>query len=167
DLVRPEGGVHRARPVVRIQHVVQRARVRVPEPGAEGAQAVREGARPALGVRGGDGERVEPQGLHLDRLADARRDHVIADARVHPGERGPRLPAASSPSRSRRIPGRAPAAYPSTIASTADRSTRRSPDDAGRPAAAAAVRYSWTTITYQSGASTLDVPSETAPAPSR
>jgi hypothetical protein len=91
DLVGPEGRVHRARPVVGIHHVVQRACLRVPEPRAEGAQAVRQRRRPALGVRGGDGERVEPQGLHLDRLADARRDDVIADARVHPGECRARL----------------------------------------------------------------------------
>ena len=36
-----------------------------------------------------DAQRVEPEGLHLDRFADARRDHAVADLRVHPGELHP------------------------------------------------------------------------------
>ena len=34
--------------------------------------------------RAGDRERVDPQRLDLDRLADPRRDHAVADLRVHP-----------------------------------------------------------------------------------
>src|SRR5262245_24106278 len=31
-------------------------------------------------------ERVIPEGVDLDRLANARRDYPIADLRIHPGE---------------------------------------------------------------------------------
>ena len=40
---------------------------------------------------GEGGERVEPQRVHLDGLADAWRDHVVADLRVHPRELHARL----------------------------------------------------------------------------
>jgi hypothetical protein len=41
---------------------------------------------PVPGDAAPDPERVDPKRLHLDRLADARRDHPVADLGVHPGE---------------------------------------------------------------------------------
>ena len=37
------------------------------------------------------GQRVEPERVDLDRLANPRRDHPIADLGVHPGELHARL----------------------------------------------------------------------------
>ncbi len=50
---------------------------RLPEPWRA---SVREGAAEAFG----DAQRIDPQRLDLDRLADARRDHPVAHLRVHP-----------------------------------------------------------------------------------
>ena len=46
-----------------------------------------------------DGQRVDPQRLHLDRLADARRDHPVAHLGVHPGQLHARLAAGDQPVR--------------------------------------------------------------------
>src|SRR5439155_14696951 len=58
---------------------------------AEGGEAAVERLAPALRERRAGAQRVEPQRLDLDRLADARRHDVIADPRVHPRELEARL----------------------------------------------------------------------------
>ena len=57
-----------------------------------------------------DGNRVEPERVDLDRLADARSDHPVADLGVHPGQLHalPGPPAATRRSGSTWMPKRVP-----------------------------------------------------------
>jgi hypothetical protein len=72
--------------VIDVDHVVQALALRVPEANAERVATAVEEIAPARRVARADGERVQPQRLHLHRLADARRDHVVAELGVHPRE---------------------------------------------------------------------------------
>src|SRR5437870_4874180 len=56
----------------------------VPEALGKGFHASLERLTPTWVKPGGDVERVEPQRLNLDRLADSRRDYALANPRVHP-----------------------------------------------------------------------------------
>src|SRR5262249_34242178 len=70
----------------RVDAVVQRACGSVPEARGEGSASSRLERPPALRSSARDVERVQPQRLHLDGLADPRRDDAIAHPGVHPGE---------------------------------------------------------------------------------
>src|SRR5207247_4702079 len=86
DLVRPERRVDRPGPVVDVDDVGEMAARLVPEARHEGAPRPLVEIGPALGEAAPDAERVQPERLDLDRLADARRDHPVTHLGVHPGE---------------------------------------------------------------------------------
>src|SRR5207248_5728909 len=77
QLVGPAGSIDRAAHVVGIDHIVELAALGVPEPSERIARAV------GLIAPAGDRERVDPQRLDLDRLADPRGDALAGDPRIH------------------------------------------------------------------------------------
>src|SRR5690349_4651874 len=87
DLVGAHPGVARAALVVDVDHVVETPTLGIPEPFRKRAAPALARLAPPLVGRRPDGERVEPQGLDFHRLADARRDHPVADLDVHPRQR--------------------------------------------------------------------------------
>jgi hypothetical protein len=86
DLVGPHRRIVAAGHVIDVNHVVQAAPPLVPEAQLERGERMAI-ERAVFGPdRSRNAQRIEPQRLHLDRLADARRDHLVADLSVHPGE---------------------------------------------------------------------------------
>ena len=72
--------------MVHVDHVVQTAARLVPEALRERDLRPVGRVAPARLTRRRDTQRIDPQRLHLHRLADARRDLAPVDARVHPRE---------------------------------------------------------------------------------
>src|SRR5207253_4558546 len=86
DLVRAKGRIDRPGPVVDVDDVGEMAARLVPEARCEGRPRPGVELGPALGELAPDAQRVQPERLHLDGLADTRRDHPVAHLGVHPGE---------------------------------------------------------------------------------
>ena len=104
-------------------------------------------------VAAGQSQRVEPERLHLHRLADARRDHPVADLRVHPGQLHAGHAAGEQAVRRRRdAVARAALIAGEDRLDAWRRVGRASASSAGSLRAAS--RNSCTTMTYQSEAST-------------
>src|SRR5262249_5946183 len=91
DLVRPDRGIRLARPVIRVHHVVETPRRLVPESLVESGEAPVVEVSPPVGERRRRPERVEPERLYFDGLADPRGDDPVADFGVHPGQLHARL----------------------------------------------------------------------------
>ena len=78
--------------VIGVHDVVEAAARLVPEARVEARDARASSVPRSAAVNAlGDPERVEPERLDLDRLADARRHDPVADLGVHPGELHARL----------------------------------------------------------------------------
>jgi len=84
DLIRPERRVQCSAFVIDVHHIGQVAGWLGPEARRERAQAARKEGPPARIDCRGELERVQPERLDFDRLADSRCDHTIANSRVHP-----------------------------------------------------------------------------------
>src|SRR6185295_8833301 len=85
NLVGAKGGVDRPGLVIRVYHVVEVSGL-IPEPRLERATAALVRLLPGGVPPAHDPERVEPERLDLDRLADARGHDPVTDLCVHPGE---------------------------------------------------------------------------------
>src|SRR5262249_15758766 len=111
-----------ARNVIAVDDVVELAAPRIPESLAKRPASALGELPPSRIAATGDLERVDPQRLDLDGLADPGRDHVALDAPLHPRQLHPTR--AARPARrtrgGHRYPRGCDAAYRS-------RSRRRSP----------------------------------------
>src|SRR5687768_10144504 len=89
DLIRTERIVAGSGNVIDIDDISEVSAGVVPESLDERRATALERVVPAfVGLRG-YGERVQPQRLDFDRLADARSNHSISNPRVHPGQLHP------------------------------------------------------------------------------
>src|SRR5687768_4919496 len=86
DLIWAERCIHCTLLMVDIDNVVKAAAFPVPEAAAKRCDATLKRLLPLVVVMASNPERVQPERLHFDGLADARGDDPIADLRVHPGE---------------------------------------------------------------------------------
>ena len=72
--------------MVGVDDVVEVSPVLVPEALLERKASADERRLEPVRDRASDPQRVQPQGLHLDRFADPWRDHPVPNLRVHPGQ---------------------------------------------------------------------------------
>src|SRR5262245_5148414 len=86
DLIRAEAVVVDTDLVIDVDDVEQEPALVVPEALYERGLCVRRERGPSSRPTPRDAQRVDPQRLHFDRLANARRHDPIADLRIHPRE---------------------------------------------------------------------------------
>src|ERR1019366_4742705 len=86
DLIGPERAVEFSYDMIAVDYVIEAPTGFIPEARHEREFPASIQQLPLVVGLARDLERVEPQRLDLDRLADARRHHPVADFRIHPGE---------------------------------------------------------------------------------
>src|SRR5712691_2424145 len=86
DLVRAQGRVRYAGLMIAVDDIIEASGRFIPKSLAEALAPALEDLFPLLREAAADPERIEPQGLHLDRLADPRGDDPVPHLGIHPGE---------------------------------------------------------------------------------
>src|SRR6202030_1726998 len=85
NLIGPKQRVDLAGFMIDIDYITKVASF-VPKTRHKRIRRFREQTVPSIGKSTGDFERIEPQRLDLDRLADPRRHYPVTDLRIHPGQ---------------------------------------------------------------------------------
>src|SRR5438128_2676574 len=89
NLIRPDLRIEGARDMIDVDDVVETAVQGIEKAGGKGRTRLLLQLTPLRRPRASSMEGIDPEGLNLDRLADARRDHPVTDLRVHPGQLDP------------------------------------------------------------------------------